>query len=74
MTEAVKAIVDYAFRELKLHKLSLCLQHDNTGSQRVAEKAGFKFEARLKDERFRNGEYKDLVWYCLFRDEYFNKN
>jgi len=70
MTEALKIIVDYAFNELKLHKLKLGFQEDNIGSRRVAEKNGFVFEGKFKDERIRDGQYKNSIWCALFRDDY----
>ena len=44
MTEAAKAVIDYAFRDLDLVVLSICTSPTNKRSQRVIEKCGFKFE------------------------------
>jgi RimJ/RimL family protein N-acetyltransferase len=52
-----------------LHKLKLAFQDGNIGSQRVAEKCGFKFEGRFVKERIRDGKYFDLVYYSLFRED-----
>lgn len=41
MTEAVKLIVDFAFHELKLHRIEAGVMPRNLGSMRVLEKAGF---------------------------------
>jgi len=70
MTKATKIVIDYAFKELDLHKLKLGFHHDNIGSKRVAEKCGFEFEGVFKEERLVNGKYKDLVYYSLFKRDY----
>ncbi|MCL6597744.1 MAG: GNAT family N-acetyltransferase [Alicyclobacillus macrosporangiidus] len=41
-TEAVRLVVDYAFRVLKLHRVEAGVMPHNTGSIRVLEKAGFE--------------------------------
>lgn len=40
-TEAVSAALDYGFDEMKLDKVELWINHDNIGSQKLAEKVGF---------------------------------
>jgi RimJ/RimL family protein N-acetyltransferase len=47
-TEAVRAVVDFAFAELGLYRLELRAGVENRASQRVAEKAGFRREGRLR--------------------------
>jgi RimJ/RimL family protein N-acetyltransferase len=49
MTEAVAAAVEFAFSQLTLHRLWLHAGVDNLASIRVAEKAGFRREGRLRD-------------------------
>ncbi|HPG92673.1 MAG TPA: GNAT family protein [Clostridia bacterium] len=44
MTEAVKAVVDYAFDELKLHRIEGNVLPDNVSSLKVLDKNGFKYE------------------------------
>ncbi len=41
MTEAVRLIVDYAFHELKLHRIEAGVMPRNLGSMRVLEKLDF---------------------------------
>ncbi len=41
MTEAVRLVVDYAFHELKLHRIEAGVMPRNLGSMRVLEKADF---------------------------------
>ena len=67
MPRAIRVFADYAFRELKLHKLTATTYPFNTSSARALEKAGFSFEGRLREHiRSRNGaEYYDSLVYGL---------
>ncbi len=47
-SEAASAAISHTFRHSKLEALDCYLRADNTGSRRVAEKAGFKYQ----DTRF----------------------
>lgn len=53
-TEAVKLLSDYAFRKLKLHKLTAGAYLDNVGSSKAFLKAGF-FEEGIRRKHFRCG-------------------
>lgn len=43
-TEAARAIVDYAFGDLRLTRLICLFEPENTASRKVAENAGFTYE------------------------------
>lgn len=60
-TQAAKLIVDYAFQEVKLHKVMLRVLAENGSARRSYEKAGFVQEAYLKEEVFLENQYKDVV-------------
>ncbi|APM38306.1 GNAT family N-acetyltransferase [Clostridium kluyveri] len=48
ITEASKAIIEWAFNNLKLEYLIAIIEPDNIGSQRVIEKCGFtKFDTKM---------------------------
>jgi ribosomal-protein-serine acetyltransferase len=47
-TEASSSVVDFAFRELGLHRIELRAGVGNVASQRVAEKLGFRREGTLR--------------------------
>jgi len=68
MSEAVKLVSDYAFKDLELKRLEIGFLADNKGSARVAEKNGFKFEYREVRATFKNSEYKDLVTTIKFAE------
>ena len=60
-TEAIKLVVDYAFKRLRLHKISAGMYEENQASRWVFEKAGFIFVACLVDELYREGSYHSKV-------------
>lgn len=62
-TEAAKLMLEYAFKTLKLHKLTARVLSYNQGSRRMHEKAGYQQESYLKDELFLDGKYEDLIFY-----------
>jgi len=53
MTEAMKEVIDFAFKQLKMEKLALRTAMDNYAAQRLAKKCGFYREGDLRNE-FRN--------------------
>jgi ribosomal-protein-serine acetyltransferase len=69
MTEAGRAVVDFAFDELKLHRIELHSDTRNAASIRVAEKLGFTRVGTLRDgERGIDGWHDCYVFDLLARD------
>lgn len=71
MTEAVMALLDYAFRELDVELISVDHFTFNERSKRVIEKCGFQFEGTLRYAgRLYDGRSLDLMLYSVSRDEF----
>lgn len=68
-TEAVELVVDYAFDELRLHKVYAKVFDFNPASMRVLEKAGFTEEGVHRDAAFIDGAYRDDHQYGILEDE-----
>lgn len=64
-TEAVEAIVQFAFEERKLHKVFARYFSTNPASGRVLEKLGMKQEGILIDHIIKDNRYESLVYYGL---------
>ena len=66
-TKATKAILEYAFRVLKLHKVYLTVDADNNIAKMLYEKCGFMQEGILKDDLYRTNEKKfiDRIRYSI---------
>jgi len=60
-TIAAKLMVQYAFEELKLHRVYLRVYEENKRAISSYEKAGFKQEALLRDDVYVNGVYRNVV-------------
>jgi len=69
-TGAVGVLVDYAFEAHEIRGLQAQAFAPNEGSVGVLENLGFAHEGTLRDARFRDGEYVDVVWYGLLREEW----
>ncbi|MCJ7568139.1 MAG: GNAT family N-acetyltransferase [Anaerolineales bacterium] len=65
-TEAVTTLADMAFREMAAYRVEIRCDARNIRSRRVAELAGFDFEAKLRsDDRANDGSMRDTVIYVL---------
>lgn len=69
-SEAIKLVVDYAFRRLNLHKVSAGVAAINQGSLKAFEKAGFKVEGQAKSQVLLNGEYYDSQYLGLTKQDF----
>ncbi|MBN2893479.1 MAG: GNAT family N-acetyltransferase [Bacteroidales bacterium] len=70
-TEAVNLILKFAFETFKeIEKIYAKVYHTNIGSMRALEKNGFKKEAIHKKEAFKAGEFKDLHFFSIFREDF----
>ncbi|RZH67867.1 GNAT family N-acetyltransferase [Natrinema altunense] len=56
-TEGIRLLVQYAFEQLRLHKVRADVREFNEPSRRVLEKLGFEHEGVLRESRFVDGEY-----------------
>ena len=69
-TEACELLVDYGFRELRLHRISGVVMAPNEDSRRLLERIGFTHEGTTREATFANGEYVDEVRYGLLEGEW----
>lgn len=69
-TDAVNAIVDYAFGELRMERVMLDTDADNLRAQAAYRKAGFVLEGRRRHHWFGDGGYGDDVLMAILRDEW----
>ena len=64
MTEALSAVIDYSFRQLKLHRIEAQYDIRNPASGRVMQKAGMTQEGMFRDRIFNKGEYCSVSVYA----------
>ena len=70
MSEAVAVIAQYAFEELHLHRLEICIIPRNTRSRRVMEKLGIREEGLALRFLEINGVWEDHVRYAITVEEW----
>jgi len=74
-TKAICMATDYAFNELRLHKLVSGIYENNIASIKVFSNAGYKEVGRLKKHRLYEGKYVDQVLVEKINDKpYININ
>jgi [ribosomal protein S5]-alanine N-acetyltransferase len=67
---AARAVVDFGFATLALHKITVGCFEENVASRRVIEKTGFRFLSIRREHCFRDGRWWDHRDYELTRDEW----
>lgn len=68
MTEAVKAVVDYGFNTLALHRIEANIMPRNIASLRVVGKLGFINEGLSKKYLKINGIWEDHIHMVIFNE------
>lgn len=68
--QSCKALIQYGFEQLGLHRIEIKAAVQNTRSQAVPEKLHFTKEGILRQAELVNGEFVDLVLYSLLQPEW----
>lgn len=69
-SEAIKLVTDYAFNNLKLHKLIAGAYKNNKGSARIFSKAGYTIEGVWKDHYMTDSGYEDSICFARINPAY----
>ncbi len=70
MTEAVRAVVAFAFDHLDLNRIEAVCDAENLASARVLEKSGLVFEGILRDYLRVKGRYRNVRMYAAVRGSF----
>lgn len=70
MTEALKAVMGYLFKEAGFNRVAACHDVRNPASGRVMEKAGMKQEGVLRQAGKNNLGLCDVVWRAALRSDF----
>lgn len=73
MSEAVKLVIDLAFKELGMEKIIARVYLPNRNSARVLERCGFELEGRQRRQIYRMGLVFDALMFGLLKEEYLSK-
>lgn len=73
-TEAGKKLLEFAFETLELEKIVTSCDARNTSSEAVMKRLGLQLEGRSRHhEIWKNGEWIDLLFYSILKEEYVNQ-
>lgn len=70
-TDAVMALMKYAFEELRLIRLDTSIIEYNLPSQALYKKCGWLIEGRKKKAYYREGRYYDMLLVGITEEEYY---
>ncbi len=73
-TDAMRAVLRFAFQELNLHRVSLNVFAYNARAQRSYEKAGFRIEGRTRELMLREDVRHDVIEMGILREEWERNN
>ena len=69
-TKTISLMLDYGFFTLNFHRIYLRVFDANKRGICCYEKLGFQHEGRLREASFLDGEYCDMLWMGILRDEW----
>lgn len=65
---ATKKLLDISFNELNLNKVYLNVLSENKRAIKFYEKIGFIYEGEFKKHIYKDGEFKNLKWFGIFKE------
>lgn len=68
---ATEEILKYGFCELNLERIYLNVIPENVRANKFYQKMGFVFEGEFRKHVLINGELRNLRWYSMMKEEYF---
>lgn len=69
-TEAVKAMLDYAFHVLKIHRVQADTSSRNRRAWELMERLGMRHEGYFREARRHNDQWVDVLVYGIIADEW----
>lgn len=74
VTEALQRVIQFGFETLNLNRIEASYRADNVASSRVMEKIGMQYEGTFRQMSFRDGEFHDLGFRAILREDYDAQN
>ena len=69
-TEALRAVIRFAFEEDGVYRMVAGCRKENHASERIMQKCGMIKEAEFKCHTWHDGQMKDRIEYRLLKEEY----
>jgi ribosomal-protein-alanine N-acetyltransferase len=70
MHEALVPFIGYCFGTLRCHRVEALIEPANAASKALAEKLGFRAEGVLRDRLCVAGEFRSVIMYALFEQDW----
>lgn len=67
--EAMDAVLEYAFKNVGLHRIEAFVETENKNSRTVLGKLGFVHEGTMADAEIKNGQYMSLDIYAKLSED-----
>jgi ribosomal-protein-alanine N-acetyltransferase len=64
-TEVTKELIQFGFKNLKMHRIFATCDVKNTASNRVLRKAGMKWEGTFRKNMLQKGKWRDTHLYAI---------
>lgn len=68
-TEALGLLTRYLFQIKSINRIRLCIDVENAGSLKVAQKGGYKHEGTMRGCMFHRGRHHDMELYAITRGD-----
>ncbi|MBE6596943.1 MAG: GNAT family N-acetyltransferase [Ruminococcaceae bacterium] len=72
-TEAARAVLDFGFRRVGLHRVEARFMEGNSHSESVMKRLGMSFEGYERESIFVKGRYRTVGKYAILAEEYKNE-
>ncbi|NMB61183.1 MAG: GNAT family N-acetyltransferase [Chloroflexi bacterium] len=72
-TQTLALMLDYGFFTLNFHRIYLRVYALNVRGIHCYEKVGFKHEGKMREAAYLDGEYIDILWMGILKDEWKRK-
>jgi RimJ/RimL family protein N-acetyltransferase len=69
-SEAMRVLLRYGFNTLNLHRIALQVFESNARARHVYQQLGFVQEGRLRQARYHEGKFEDIILMGILRDEW----
>lgn len=69
-TEALKAVLDFCFNGIGLHRVSGSCDSRHAAACRLMEKTGLQREGEFRRDRLFNGEWANTAWFGILQEEF----
>ena len=71
-TETMRALLQFGFETLQMHRIIATCDPGNIGSERVMQKNGLRKEAYFVQELWQKGRWRDSLLYAILENEWFS--